>query len=193
MPRVGLTPQLVVAEAAVLSDEQGFDALSLSALAKRFGVATPSLYKHVDGLSGLRREVALLAVTELGDRIQGAAVGRSGSDAVRAIFRAYRNYAHEHPGRYAATQRGPAPSDPEAYATFAKPVEVIAAVLRGFEIPEEQLVHTIRALRSAVHGFVDLEAQGGFRMPEDIDESYTVLVEGFVRALENRPGSEPTD
>ncbi|WP_026119834.1 TetR/AcrR family transcriptional regulator [Nocardiopsis ganjiahuensis] len=188
MPRAGLTPDLVVAEASRLSDEKGFEALSLAAVAKRFGVATPSLYKHVDGLTGLRREVSLRAVTELGDRLQGAAVGRSGPDAVRALFGAYRAYAHEHPGGYAATQRGAAPTDHEAYAAFARPVEVIAAVLRGFDIPEARMVHTIRALRSAVHGFVDLEAHGGFRMPEDIDESYDVLVEGFIHVLERRPG-----
>lgn len=194
MPRVGLTPGLVAAEAAALSDERGFDELSLAAVAKRFGVAPPSLYKHVDGLAGLRREVSLLAVTELGDRLQGAAVGLSGPEAVRAIFTAYRSYAHEHPGGYTATQRAPDPSDSEAYATFARPVEVIAAVLRGFDIPEGQMVHTIRALRSAVHGFIDLEAQGGFRMPENIDESYDVLVEGFIRALERWPGrTRPTE
>lgn len=189
VPRVGLTPGLVVAEAAALSDELGFDSLSLAAVAKRFGVATPSLYKHVAGLTGLRREVALLAVTDLGARLQGAAVGRAGPDAVRALFTAYRSYAHQHPGGYTAIQRGPQPSDPESYATFARPVEVIAAVLRGFDIPEAQMVHTIRALRSAVHGFIDLEAQGGFKMPENIDESYAVLVEGFIRALERWPGS----
>lgn len=188
MPRAGLTPDLVVAEASRLSDEKGFEALSLAAVAKRFGVATPSLYKHVDGLTGLRREVSLRAVTELGDRLQHAAVGQSGPDALRALFTAYRAYAHEHPGGYTATQRGAAPADREAYAAFARPVEVIAAVLRGFDIPEGRMVHTIRALRSAVHGFVDLEAHGGFKMPEDIDQSYDVLVEGFIRSLERRPG-----
>ncbi|GAA1108618.1 TetR/AcrR family transcriptional regulator [Nocardiopsis metallicus] len=189
MPRVGLTPALIAAEAAALSDERGFDELSLAAVAKRFGVAPPSLYKHVDGLAGLRREVSLLTVTELGDRLQSAAVGLSGPEAVRALFTAYRNYAHEHPGGYTATQRAPDPSDTEASRIYARPVQVIAAVLRGFDIPENQMVHTIRALRSAVHGFIDLEAQGGFRMPENIDESYDVLVEGFIRALERWPAS----
>jgi hypothetical protein len=128
--------------------------------------------------------VSLLAVNALSDRLQDAAVGRSGPDAVRALFTAYRSYAHRHPGGYTAIQRAPEPSDPEAHAAFARPVEVIAAILRGFDIPPGRMIHTIRALRSAVHGFVDLEAQGGFRMPENIDESYDVLVEGFVRALE---------
>ena len=189
MPRVGLTPALVAAEAAALSDERGFDELSLAAVAKRFGVAPPSLYKHVDGLAGLRREVSLLAVTELGDRLQSSAVGLSGPEAVRALFAAYRNYAHEHPGGYTAIQRAPDPSDAHASRIYARPVRVIAAALRGFDIPEDQMVHTIRALRSAVHGFIDLEAQCGFRMPKDIYESYDVMVEGFIRELELWPAS----
>ncbi|MBQ1084029.1 TetR/AcrR family transcriptional regulator [Nocardiopsis sp. B62] len=190
MPRAGLTPVVVTAEAASLVDERGFDSLSLAALAKRLGVATPSLYKHVDGLDGLRREVSLLAVGELAERLRSAATGRSGPDALRALFDAHRRYALEYPGRYVSIQRAPAPTDTEARATFARPVEVIAAVLRGFAIPERQMVHTIRALRSAVHGFVDLETHGGFGLPEDVDESYAVLVEGFVRALDNWPGRD---
>ncbi|WP_040685123.1 TetR/AcrR family transcriptional regulator [Nocardiopsis halotolerans] len=188
MPRAGLTPALVAEEAARLSDEEGFDSLSLAAVAKRLGVATPSLYKHVDGLTGLRGEVALLGTNGIGEAVQRAAVGRSGTDALHAAADAYRRYAHTHPGRYVALQQlprwvGPAPE------LSTDPVEALAAVLRGFGIAEEQMVHAIRALRSALHGFVDLETRGGFGLPEDVDESYALLVEGFARTLEHWPGS----
>lgn len=187
MARAGLTPELVVAEASRLCDEKGFDALSLAAVAKRFGVATPSLYKHVAGLDELHRRVALAAVDDLTERLSAATVGRSRGRAVHALFDAYRGYAHEHPGRYTALQRAPRLNDPEAQAEFARPVEVIASVLRGFDIPQERMVHTIRVLRSALHGFIDLETHGGFGMPESVDESYTLLVEGFVRVLQQWP------
>ncbi|MFD6952292.1 transcriptional regulator [Nocardiopsis sp. TSRI0078] len=188
MPRAGLTPTLVAEEAARLSDEEGFHSLSLAAVAKRLKVATPSLYKHVDGLAGLRREVALLGANGLGERIQRAAVGRSGPDALRSTAEAYRRYAHEHPGRYTALQRLPLLAGAEPVLT-ADPVRVLAEVLRGFGLPEDQLVHAIRALRSALHGFVDVEAHGGFGLPEDVDETYALLVEGLVRALRQWPGS----
>ncbi|MFD3685948.1 TetR/AcrR family transcriptional regulator [Nocardiopsis sp. NPDC058631] len=187
MPRAGLTPASVAEEAAVLSDEQGFAALSLASVAKRLGVATPSLYKHVDGLAGLRREVAVLGATGLGVWVQRAAVGRSGPEALRASADAYRGYAHAHPGRYAALQQ--APKLVGAHLELSPdPVAVLAAVLRGFGIAEGQTVHAIRALRSALHGFVDLETNGGFGLPEDVDESFALLVEGFVRAFERWPG-----
>ncbi|HJE58118.1 MAG TPA: TetR/AcrR family transcriptional regulator [Nocardiopsis listeri] len=193
MPRAGLTPEVVVTEASRLCDEQGYEALSLAALAKRLGVATPSLYKHVPGLDELRRRVALAAVADLTERLSAAAVGLSRGAAVRALFTAFRTYAHDHPGRYTALQReAPPPEEPETYAAFARPVEVIASVLRGFDIPEDHVVHVIRALRSALHGFIDLEAHGGFQMPESLDESYTLLVDGFVRVLEQWPRTEGT-
>ncbi|MBR8744582.1 TetR/AcrR family transcriptional regulator [Nocardiopsis sp. MG754419] len=192
MPRAGLTPEVVAAEASQVCDEQGFDALSLAAVAKRLGVATPSLYKHVAGLDALRRLVVLATVEELTERMREAAVGRSRGAAVRALFAAYRDFAHEHPGRYAALQRAPSPEDHEASATFARALEVISSVLRGFAIPEERSVHVIRVLRSTMHGFIDLETQGGFGLPESLDESYTLMVEGFVRLLEQWPDTKET-
>lgn len=192
MARAGLTPQRVVDEASRLCDAKGFDALSLAAVAQSFKVSTPSLYKHIAGLDELRRLVALSAVDELAERLRAATIGRSQGEAVRALFRAFRGYAHDHPGRYTALQRAPHPEDAEAQAVFARPVEVIASVLRGFDIPEDRMVHTIRVLRSAMHGFIDLETHGGFGLPESVDESYTLLVEATVRMLRSWPQAKET-
>lgn len=186
MPRSGLTPASVAEEAARLSDELGLEQLSLSTVAKRVGVAVPSLYKHVNGADGLLREVAVLGASELGAALGRAAMGRSGAEAVRAVAVAYRDYAHAHPGRYAALQRAPEPDDDESAATYGAAVEVLLAVMRGFGIADAQLIHAVRMLRSALHGFVDLEARGGFGLPQDVDESYSLLVEGVIRALEHR-------
>ncbi len=49
----------MVGTAAALADEQGLDGVTLAALALRLGIRTPSLYNHVAGLEGLRRELAL--------------------------------------------------------------------------------------------------------------------------------------
>ncbi len=46
---------------------------------------------------------SLVAVRELGEVLRHAAVGRAGSDALRVVAAAYRDYATRHPGRYAAT------------------------------------------------------------------------------------------
>ncbi len=68
MARAGLTADRVVSAAADLADEVGFENVSLSALARRFGVKDASLYSHVRNLQDLRTRVAFLAGGELIDR-----------------------------------------------------------------------------------------------------------------------------
>ncbi|WP_394350113.1 TetR/AcrR family transcriptional regulator [Streptomonospora sp. PA3] len=178
-------------EAARLCDEQGFDRLSLAAVAKRFGVAVPSLYKHVGGLEALRREVAMAAAADFAQALGRAAIGRAEADALRAAARAYRDYARAHPGRYAALQQAaPRPGeDDEGAAVFYRSVEVLVPVVRGFGLADEALIDVIRTVRSALHGFVDLELSGGFGLPQGVDASFDVLVEALVRTLRDWPVS----
>jgi AcrR family transcriptional regulator len=166
----------VVAAAAEVADEVGWDRLTLAAVADRLGVRLPSLYKHVSSLDGLRQGVATLAVGELAGAVTAAAVGKSGGDALQAFARAYREYARAHPGRYAATLRAPEPGALAHTAAADRLLRVVFAVLAGFGIADDDAVHVTRALRAALHGFVALEQAGGFGMPEDVDESFRRLL-----------------
>jgi len=60
--RVGLDRVGVIKAAAALSDAAGGREVSLVELAAQLGVRTPSLYHHVAGQDGLRRELALLGL-----------------------------------------------------------------------------------------------------------------------------------
>lgn len=185
VPRAGLTSDRVVTEAERLIDQVGFDKLSLATLAETLGVRQPSLYKHIAGLPALRQAVAVRAKAELAGVLGRAAVGKSGSAAVRALAVAYRTWAHEHPGRYVAALRAPDPTDPDDTAAGAAAVSVVFEVLAGYELHGTDAVHAARALRSALHGFVSLEAAGGFGLPYDLDDSYDRLVDGLVNSLES--------
>ncbi|WP_405429352.1 TetR/AcrR family transcriptional regulator [Micromonospora sp. NBC_00617] len=187
VPRAGLNQQTVVREAARLADEVGYQQLTLAALASRLGVALPSLYKHIRGADALGQKLAVLATAELATELTSAAAGRSGGDALRAMADAYRAYAHRHPGRYPATQRVPDPSDPEHVEAGERAVGAIFAVLRGYGLTGDDAVDATRALRSALHGFVALEAAGGFGLPREVDRSYHQLVAGLDVAFRSWP------
>src|SRR5437762_5111966 len=176
MPRAGLDTARVVGAAAVLADAEGLDAVTLARVAAGLGVRAPSLYNHVDGRGGLLRALALRGVRELTAALRDAAVGRSGADALGATARAYRAYARAHPGLYAASVAAPAPDDAEHMAAARETVELVYAVLRGWALEGDDAVHAARAFRSAVHGFVLLEAAGGFGIPVDLDDSFERLV-----------------
>jgi AcrR family transcriptional regulator len=183
MPRAGLSTAAVVAAAAEIADAEGLEAVTLARIAASAGVRTPSLYNHVGSLEDVRRRIALLAVGEVGDVLRDAAVGRSGDDALTAMAHAYRAYALRHPGRYAATQRAPAPDDAEMLAVAGRAVDVILAILRGYGLEGDDAIHAARAVRSALHGFVSLETAGGFGIPVALDESFDRMVAALARGL----------
>lgn len=180
MPRAGLDAEAVVWAAAELADAEGLDAVTLAGLAQRLGIRPPSLYSHIRGLDDLRWRIGALGARELAARLGGEAAGRSGRDALESVAAAYRAYAREHPGRYAALQRpGPGGSE-DAQAV----VDVVTAVLRGYGLEGDAAIHAVRTIRSALHGFVSLETEGGFGMPLSIDESFDRTVSVLHRGLE---------
>ena len=183
MPRVGLTQDRVVLEAERIADEVGLPRLTLAALAESLGVRQPSLYKHIDGMDALQRGIAVRAKAELADVLARAAVGRSRDAALRAVCLAYRAWALEHPGRYAATVRAPAPDDPDDVAASTAAVEVVFEVLSGYDLDGEAAIDATRAIRAALHGFVTLETTGGYGLPRSVARSFDRLVDGLLAAL----------
>jgi AcrR family transcriptional regulator len=183
MPRAGLDTERVVDAAASIADAEGLDAVTLARVAGGLGVRAPSLYNHVDGRAGLLRALALRGVRQLTATLRDAAVGRSGADALAATARAYRAYASAHPGLYAASVAAPHPDDAEHLAAAQETVDVVYAVLRGWELEGDDAVHAARAFRSAVHGFTALEAGGGFGIPVDLDASFEHLVATLAGGL----------
>jgi AcrR family transcriptional regulator len=183
MPRSGLDSDAVVAAAAGLADAEGLEAVTLAKVAAQLGVKSPSLYVHVDGLPGLRRRIAARGAGELATRLQAAVAGRSGGDALGALADAYRAYAREHPGVYAAIQRTANLADAEAAVAAATLLDVVFAVLRGYGLDDDDAIHAARVVRSALHGFTALETEGGFGIPLDLDQSFRVLVATLDRGL----------
>jgi len=185
--RAGLTADRVVAAAADLADEVGFENVSLSALARGFGVKDASLYSHVRNLQDLRTRVAFLAGGELIDRIAEAVQGRSGRDALAAFADAYRAYALEHPGRYAATQIRIDQTLVADSPALRRTAEVTYGLLRGYGLEEPDLTDAVRLLRSTFHGYCALESTGGFGAPRDVRRSWERVVDALHTALTHWP------
>lgn len=183
--RAGLNADLLVASGAELADAEGFEAVTVSALARRFGVRSASVYSHLASCDDLRTRIALTALADLADRAALALAGRSGRDALVALADVYRDYAREHPGRYAAAQLR---LDPETAATSAGPrhAAMTRAVLIGYDVPEPDRTHAVRLLGSVIRGFVDLELGGAFDHSEpDAESSWRRSLDALDTLLHN--------
>ncbi|MBW5422773.1 TetR family transcriptional regulator [Streptomyces sp. BG9H] len=191
MVRAGLTPERVALAGAELADEVGLDQVTMARVARRLGVKDASLYTHVRGLEDLRGRIALLAADEKTLRIAEATAGRAGKDALVAFADAWRKYAREHPGRYAATQAS-VRIDPELAARAPGPrraVELTYSMLRGYGLAEPDLTDAVRLLRSTFHGFVALEAAGGFAHARAPERSWVRALDALHTLMEHWPPS----
>lgn len=185
--RVGLTVQRLTEGAAELADESGFEHITASALARRFGVSVASLYAHVKNLDEVRVRVTALALTELADREAEAIGGRAGKDALIALADAHRSYALAHPGRYTAAGARIDP-DSVAAAPAVRNADLMRAVLRGYEnVSGAEQVHAVRMIGGALRGFVGLEASGAFAHSGDTEPSWRRMLEALDVALANWP------
>jgi AcrR family transcriptional regulator len=178
-----VTREKVVAEAIAQADAHGFEAVTLSGVARALEVQVPSLYNHVAGLAGLHEQMALWGLGQLGDCVQDAAIGKSGDAAVRSMAHAYRRFAHQHPGVYGVTLTPPPPEQARVREAGERLVEIAVAVFRAYGHDPDTTLHLVRAFRSVVHGFVDLELRGGFGMALDRDASFNRMLDIFVAGL----------
>lgn len=166
---------------AELADDVGYGNLAMGLLAEKLGVRTPSLYKHVANLADLQHSIAVLALTELDREVRDAMHGLSGAEALAAFARALRGYVVAHPGRYAATIGAEyAGADDPLLEPSTRLVDSVAAVLRGYQIPEAEMDH---ALRCTFHGFASLQASRGFQWTADLEVSFDWMIEFIDRGL----------
>jgi AcrR family transcriptional regulator len=183
--RMGLDRRAVVEAAVGVVDREGAEALTMARLAAELGIRAPSLYAHVRGQAGLRRELWLWAVSDLGDRLREAVMGRSGRDALVAFATSLRDYARTHPGRYRLTLDPPRPLDEEARKARRRANSAFEAVVRSFGLEGAAATDAGRALRAAVHGFVGLEAldaMGDDGVDASFEHMLDLLARGFASA-----------
>ena len=177
MARAGVDPEAIVTAAATLADSEGLDAVSVKRIAELLGVRPPSLYAHVDGIDDIVLRLGRRGLHEQASALSRAVEGRSGVDALVALAGAYRAYAREHPGAYAASQRSQQLEHDEAAQVAAEAVvRVVLAVLRDYALDGDDAIHAVRLIRVALHGFISLEAVGGFAMEQSVDDTYERLV-----------------
>lgn len=181
-----LSRDSIVNAALTFLDREGWDALTINALATQLGTKGPSLYNHLTSLDDLRRTVRMRVVGDIIDMLNTVGQGRTRDDAVMVMASAYRSYAHHHPGRYSAFTRMPLGGDDPEFteATRAAAAPVIS-VLESFGLEGENAFYAALEFWSAMHGFVLLEMTGVMN-GIDTDTVFTDMVLRLAAGMERR-------
>lgn len=160
-PAPKLSRGAVVNAALTFLDREGWDALTINALAAQLGTKGPSLYNHVESLDDLRRTVRMRVIDDILQMLNTVAAGRTRDDAVMAMASAYRSYAHHHHGRYSAFTRMPlGGDDPEFTAASHAAAAPVIDVLSSYGLDGEDAFCAALEFWAALHGFVLLEMTG---------------------------------
>jgi AcrR family transcriptional regulator len=179
-----LSRDSIVNAALTFLDREGWDALTINALANQLGTKGPSLYNHVNSLEDLRRTVRMRVVGDIIDMLNNVAQGRTRDDAVIAMASAYRSYAHHHPGRYSAFTRMPlGGDDPEFTGATRAAAEPVISVLQSYGLEGEGAFYAALEFWSAMHGFVLLEMTGAMN-GIDADAVFTDMVLRLAAGME---------
>jgi AcrR family transcriptional regulator len=187
-----LSREAIVNAALTFLDREGWDALTINALATQLGTKGPSLYNHVHNLEDLRRTVRMRVIDDIITMLTRVGEGRTRDDAVLLMAGAYRSYAHHHPGRYSAFTRMPLGGDDPEYTTATKAAAApVIAVLSSYGLDGEQAFYAALEFWSALHGFVLLEMTG---VMDDIDTDalFSDMVLRLAAGLERR-GDPPRE
>src|SRR3954452_16576014 len=181
-----LSREIIVNAALTFLDREGWDALTINALATQLGTKGPSLYNHVHSLDDLRRTVRMRVVGDIIEMLNTVGQGRTRDDAVMVMASAYRSYAHHHPGRYSAFTRMPLGGDNPEFteATRAAAAPVIS-VLASYGLDGEDAFYAALEFWSAMHGFVLLEMTGAMN-GIDTDAVFTDMVMRLATGMERR-------
>ena len=181
-----LSRDSIVNAALTFLDREGWDALTINALATQLGTKGPSLYNHVQSLEDLRRTVRMRVVGDIIEMLNTVGEGRTRDDAVTVMASAYRSYAHHHPGRYSAFTRMPLGGDDPEFtdATRAAAAPVIS-VLASYGLDGDAAFYAALEFWSAMHGFVLLEMTGAM-YGIDTDAVFTDMVMRLATGMERR-------
>lgn len=194
MGRPGLNRTAVIAAAADLADELGFDAVRISVLARHLGIKSPTLYSHITGATDLRTAVTAYVLDELADATSAALSAGEGRDLLVAYADAIRDFARRSPGRYDATTRQRVPPAPDsssappsvdaAITAGRRNADLALAVVRTYGIAEAKQTYAVRLMSSLIHGYITLELAGTFAHSDPPSETtWHEVLEDLDRSL----------
>lgn len=171
-----------------MADESGVSAITLKALAAKLGVKSPSLYKHINGLDELNKELMLYGWRMFEAEVLKAAVGKAKDDAILAICYTYRSFAAKHKGLFESMQWYNMYLSEEHIKATEGTVDILFQVLDAYHLSNEQKVHVVRTLRGFLQGFLTIESHGGYGNPLSVSASFDFALKTILNGIHNLQG-----
>jgi AcrR family transcriptional regulator len=193
-----LRAELIAAADRLLAGTGDIEGLSLRAVARAVGIATPSIYLHFPDKQALIHAALVARFEELGEAVRTAVAAAPGGpvDRLRAGCLAYCRFAIEHPSAYRVLfSRAPAiASDVEPPArgidagepNLRMLSEGIGACMRAGAAPIGDPGRAAIGVWTALHGIVSLRGSSPYFPWPPLEEQVDEVLTGLLR-LHHKP------
>jgi len=192
-----LREELIDAATEVIAESGNANSLSLRGLARRLGIAAPSIYRHFRDVDELKLAVVERAFMEfVAERDRSRDGIDDPGDALRAGCQAYCRFAVTHPGPYRFMFSHESPAHGRQSRVGAGAFEVLAASIRrcqesGASSATEDARALAANLWAALHGIVLLHLNlTEFEWPDSLEERIDRTVERLVALTRGRRQDE---
>ena len=184
-----------------LLSEEGPSALTVRRVAEAVNCSTTLLYSLFGGKDGLANELYLEGFERLKQEFSAdpANAALTGLARLRALARAYHQYARRNPSYYMvmfgdaiAGFVPPLESRNRAWESLAVMIEAFEACMQEGTLPQSNATAAARLLWAAMHGAVSLELKGYYLKTERADELFDAGVNAVLRSLEVGPDNKET-
>ncbi|MDV2991428.1 MAG: hypothetical protein N4J56_001082 [Chroococcidiopsis sp. SAG 2025] len=180
-----LTKKAAIEAAIACLQQEGESALGVNRIARELGIQPPSMYKHFDGNRGLRRAVALEGWQRLVTAcVNSSAESKDPQTSLKGVGRAMRGFARQNPALYTVvTSTQIELSDPDFMPIVQTVISFYTVILEPLGFSQDEIVHAVRMLHAAFHGFIEAEKAGLFLLPQSQDESYEWMMNKLIQVL----------
>jgi AcrR family transcriptional regulator len=181
-----LTQRDIIEAAIACVEAEGEAALGINRVARELGITPPSMYKHVESGTALRRLVAIAIWNRFLILCCQQIEGISDSSALlRAGAHTARNFARSQPDLYRVMTAMPLqPTEPDCAPIVQSIVTFYRRVLQPYKLTESETIHAMRMLNAAFYGFVATEQAGLLTLEPSTDESYDVMINALIQAIQ---------
>ncbi|TGN14401.1 TetR/AcrR family transcriptional regulator [Leptospira ilyithenensis] len=165
-----------------LANRDGIENLSIKRIANELEIRSPSLYNHIKDLLDITSEVAARTANQFAENLETIMATtkpeKNRKEGLRKFILEYRNFAHNHKGVYPLLVS--APSGNENHRLASDRILKVCLTALSLKVLDARAIHQIRILRAVLHGFISLERENGFGLPESVEESFQILMKGLV-------------
>lgn len=184
MPRIGLTRDKVIRTAAMLANERGLSAVTITTLAEYLGIKKPSLYNHVKSQEDIYYGIMVYGWTEGAQVIVDEIDDDEPKEALKAYARKFYDYAVNNKGIFDAMLWYNKYDSEELIQATEKIYEFFFRQTDKLGIDRTVANHILRTYRSFLEGFVLLVNHKSFSNPIPIDESFEISLDVLISGME---------